>query len=110
VYHTEFPSARGKYQVGLGMSPRWNAKGDRLYINVADRIMEVEVSTAPSLSMSEPHALFSGQASGTHAGPGFQPSADGSRFLINRSTTAASNTAVTIVQNWIAEFSREAKK
>ena len=110
VYLTEFPSARGKWQVGAGQFPRWNGKGDRLYINVADRIMEVEVSTTPSLSISEPRALFSGQASGTNAYPGFQPSADGSRFLINRSTATASNTAVTIVQNWIAEFAREAKK
>jgi Tol biopolymer transport system component len=111
VYVTEFPSARGKWQVGAGMLPRWNGKGDRLYIDVADRIMEVEVATVPSVSISEPHSLFSGQSVGIAIpGIGFQPSPDGSRFLVNRSTVAASNTAITIVQNWFAEFAAGARK
>ncbi|HXG69413.1 MAG TPA: protein kinase [Gemmatimonadaceae bacterium] len=110
VYLTEFPSGRGKWQVGTGGLPRWNGKGDRLYIDVGDRLMEVEITTSPALSISEPRALFSAQTLGIRIPAGYQPSADGSRFLVNRSVTAASSTAVTIVQNWFAEFAVGAKR
>ncbi|MEO6212085.1 MAG: hypothetical protein ABIP65_00530 [Vicinamibacterales bacterium] len=51
-----------------------------------------------------------GQTSGIRIRDGYQPSADGSRFLVNRSVTAAASTAVTVVQNWFAEFAGAAKR
>jgi hypothetical protein len=74
-------------------------------MNVGDRVMEVEVTTSPALSISEPQPVFSGQTTAIAiAGVGFHVSPDGSRFLVNRSASVASDTAVTIVQHWFAEF------
>jgi hypothetical protein len=105
VYLTEFPSGRGKWQIGPGQMPRWSPKGDRLYYNVGDSLTTVDVTTTPALSLSEPHTVLPGAAGIIIPGYGFEPSADGSRFLVNRSATFGANTSVTIVQNWFAEFS-----
>jgi eukaryotic-like serine/threonine-protein kinase len=109
IYLTEFPSGRGKWQVGQGQWPRWSPKGDRLYYNVGDGITAVDISTTPALGISEPRTALPANAGIIIPGLGFEVSADGSRFLVNRSTSFGGAASVTIVQNWIAEFAGRGK-
>jgi len=107
VYLTRFPSGEGKWQVSAGLEPRWSNDGRRLYFVTGDRLMEVDVAMSPTVSISEPRALFSGREAGAvYTTAGAAPAPDGSRFLMSRSLTTAEGTAVTIIQNWFAEFAR----
>ena len=109
IYITEFPSGRGKWQVGPGQMPRWSPKGDRLYYNLGDGIAAVDVTTTPALTLSEPRTVLPATAGFQVTGLGFDLSSDGSRFLVNRLTGLGSAASVTVVQNWFAEFSGRGK-
>jgi Tol biopolymer transport system component len=109
IYLIEFPSGRGKWPIGQGQMPRWSAKGDRLYYNLAEGITAVDVTTTPALTLSQPYTVLPGGGGIIVPGFGFDVSADGSRFLVNRSSTLSGGASVTIAQNWFAEFAAHGK-
>jgi hypothetical protein len=109
IYITEFPSGRGKWQVGQGQMPRWSPKGDRLYFNLAGVLTAVDVSTTPGLTLSEPRTVLPRSSGIMLPAYGFDLSPDGSRFLVNRVAGPGSAAGVTVIQNWFAEFSAQVK-
>jgi hypothetical protein len=120
VYIKLFPSGEGKWQVSVhgGNWPRWNRKGDRLYYVEGTAIMEVEVTTRPSLTLSTPKKLFTHVASGVGKPYGwpdsFDVSGDGQKFVLVQQVAQERGKnrepAITVVENWFAEFKDKDKK
>jgi hypothetical protein len=105
-----FPGGEGKWQISFqgGGGPHWGRSGDRLYYSeTASRLMEVEVTTRPSLAFGTPRPVFSLEGA---AGPdllrGFDVAPDGKRFVMvqNAGGPGSGMTAITVVENWFAEF------
>ena len=95
-----------------GDEPVWAANGEIFYRRLSDyTMMAVEVATAPTLTVGDPQALFSGSLS-----PGGSPRAryavtdDGQRFLMNARWLVAGDAGqaegprVNIVLNWLQEL------
>ncbi len=114
IYIKPFPSGEGKWQVSLsrGMLPRWSRGGDRLYYESNNQLMEVEVITRPSLSLGTPRVVFTGEAAGVDLTAAFDVAPDGKRFVALREVTGHDSRppAITVVQNWFAEFRNTGKK
>ena len=115
VFLTRYPSCQGKWQVSTvgGQWPLWNAKSDRLYFAQGDDVVSVDVGGGASLTLGTPVKLFARFPLGTGGFgwvPGFAVSRDGTRFVTLRgSNRKGSETSVTLVQNWFAEHSKDAK-
>jgi len=95
VYIKLFPSGEGKWQVSSngGAGARWNRGGDKLYyLEPPTKIMEVDVAIRPSLT--------------------FDVTPDGKRLVAVREAASRENRppAITVVQNWFAEFRQREKK
>ena len=108
------PRMEGKWQVSFegGRFPRWNRRGDRLYyVNGLARLMEVEVTTSPTLRLSRSRRVFSGRelrallalwrydvTTGVKGAP--------SPFLAISQLTQESDSqpVIILVENWLAEF------
>jgi Tol biopolymer transport system component len=120
VYIKLFPSGEGKWQVSVhgGDWPHWNRKGDRLYYAETSSIMEVEVTARPTLSLSTPKKLFTHAFSGVTRAFGwpdpFDVSGDGQKFVLVQPVAQERNKvrdpAITVVENWFAEFKEKEKK
>ncbi|MCL4522999.1 MAG: hypothetical protein M1451_03675, partial [Acidobacteria bacterium] len=114
-----FPSGEGKWQVSVhgGNWPRWNRKGDRLYYAEGNTIMEVEVTAHPALRLSTPKKLFSHVFSGVSRPFGwpdsFDVAGDGQKFVLVQPVleqhSKTRDPAITVVENWFAEFKEKAK-
>jgi hypothetical protein len=105
VYLTRFPSGDGKWQVSAsgGYWPRWSEDGRRVYFTDADRaIVEVEIRTTPTVTLSVPQVLFERSA---RFATSFDLAPSGDRFLMLRNVGApGSPTGITLIENWAAEF------
>jgi serine/threonine-protein kinase len=113
VYLTRYPSCEGRWQVSTagGQFPHWSTRGDRLFFNQAEDIMEVEVSGTAAPLLGTPKRLFSRPALGQGTfglyAP-FEAAGDGSRFLFLRPAGQQGPVqGVTVVQNWIEEFAKK---
>lgn len=114
VYLTQFPSGAGKWQVSTtgGQWPNWNGSGSELFYVTGDKVMAVQVTTAPALDLGVPRELFSRQLIGTAMLfdwiDGYDVTADGQRFLVVQSADAEAASPVpagiTVVQSWLSEF------
>ena len=118
VYIERFPDGGDRQQVSFagGYWPHWSNSGKKLYYIEGrypeeDHLMEVEVLTEPSSSLSEPRKLFSVKQFFPDARfpVGFDVSDDGERFVIAQPVVADEDErpqerGITIVQNWFAEF------
>ena len=118
VYVTRFPSGQGKWQVSTdgGFWPRWSRAGDRLFYTEQDQaIVEVDIATRPALVLGVPRKLFTRRPSGVRLPfgwpDGFDVSADGKRFLVLQPAGEQRGpTAITLVENWFAEFRDKGRK
>jgi dipeptidyl aminopeptidase/acylaminoacyl peptidase len=109
VYLKAFPSGDGKWQVSLngGASPRWNKSGNRLFFFDSDqRLMEVDVTLQPALRLGTPRVLLTAPMG--IVGPGWDVAPDGQRFLFVHQipNPLAIGPAITVVENWFAEFKK----
>jgi Tol biopolymer transport system component len=114
VFIKRFPGGEGKWQVSVngGNWPHWSRSGQWLYYAEHNAIMEVPVSTRPSLRLGVPKKLFNRpplQLDLPFGWPGgFDLSADGKRFLLTRTADPTWRQArITVVENWFAEFDRQ---
>ena len=107
------PSGEGRWQVSSngGRAPRWSRRGDELFYAHDNDIMAVDVKTTPALLLGPPHKLFALEPSGAKSVwfgislEGFDLSQDARRFLTLRNIGGGeAGRAITIVQNWFAEF------
>jgi eukaryotic-like serine/threonine-protein kinase len=106
VYVQSFPLTNEKDQIstGGGTDPAWRGDGTELFYLSADRtLMAVPVrASATALEPSAAKALFAIPGSGVRRS--YEPSGDGSKFLIARPRDLASVDPITVVLNWHAGF------
>ncbi len=111
LYLKRFPGGEGKWQVsvGGGFWPRWGRKGDRLYYVRGDTVMEVEVALGAEPRLGTPRAVFTRKALGWPLvfgwPPGFDVSADGSRFVVAQAVNEKQDQGgIVVVENWFEQF------
>jgi eukaryotic-like serine/threonine-protein kinase len=98
-------SAQRQISVDGGFSPHWRADGRELYFISGRTMMAVDVKPGPDLTFSAPHELFREPALVTEfrGGITYQPSVDGSQFLVLLPVGGApAAPPLTVVTNWRA--------
>jgi hypothetical protein len=100
-------AAPGKKQVsvGGGIQAHWRRDGKELfYFTRSGSLMAVDVMVqGSSLQLGRPHELFAIPRN-SRAGAGYDVSADGTRFLVNRALDTQTPATITVVLNWTANF------
>jgi Tol biopolymer transport system component len=111
IYLKRFPQGDGRWQVtvGGGTWPKWSRQGDKIYYARGESVMEVDVTAGPEPHLGAPHELFTRKPLGWPLllgwAPGFDVSADGTRFVIVESQGAASSLGgIVIEENWTRAF------
>ena len=111
IYVQSFPPGTGKFQISTGAGgtqPRWRRDGKELFYIAADgKLMAVEVKTGHGFEPGVPKPLFDPRilSGGPNASFRYDVAADGKRFLVNSTYSAAENSApdpITVVLNWTA--------
>ena len=102
VYIDAFPEPRGKKRVSTagGRFPQWGAGGRELfYVSPDNKLMSVSLKPGTdTIEPYSPHELFT-LSMRSPAGPTYQPSRDGQRFLVLTSPEAALQ-PLTVIVNW----------
>jgi serine/threonine-protein kinase len=110
AYMQPYPGPGGKYQLSTegGTEPVWNPNGKELFYRSADKMMAVDITTQPSISVGKPRTLFKGPYMPTPATmPYYDVSPDGKRFLmIKPSEESTALTQIVVVENWFEELKR----
>jgi len=113
IYLKRFPQGDGRWQVtvGGGTWPKWGRRGDKLYYARGDTVMEVDVAAGPEPRLGAPRELFTRKPLGWPLlfgwPPGFDVSADETRFVIVESQgTASSLGGIVIEENWTRAFAK----
>ena len=100
VYVQTVPASGAKYQISTtgGGQPMWRRDGRELFYVSADRkLMAVPMAVGAGVTPGTPQALFDAEFSG------YEPSADGQRFLVNVPAGGQAVAApITVVLNWAA--------
>ena len=111
IYLKRFPSGEGKWQVSLGGGswPRWSPKGDRIYYARGDTLMEVDVRLEAEPRLGPPREIFTRKPLGRTLifgwAPGFDVSADGTRFVVVVPMGDEPRTdGIVVVENWLRDF------
>jgi Tol biopolymer transport system component len=100
VYVARFENSREKWRISSagGTSPRWRRDGKELFYLAADgKFMAVPVKSVDSFEPGVPFALFRMEALLQND---YDVTADGQRFLINRTITAAQALPFHVIVNW----------
>jgi hypothetical protein len=94
-----YPGPGGKWQVSTegGESPIWARDGRELFYRSGDKLMAVDVQTAPEFKTSAPHVLFESRFSGYAVAP------DG-RFLVVRPAQDTGPAQLQVVVGWFDEL------
>jgi serine/threonine-protein kinase len=111
IYVRPFPSGAGQWQVsvGGGSLARWSPRGDKLWFRAyGNQLMEVDVTSGPTFSVSEPRAVFKGDPISVDLTLGYAVVGNGDRFIAARRVPDpdGSTPSITVVQNWFAEFAK----
>ena len=104
VYITPFPGPGDRTQISIagGTQAVWNPSGKEIFFRLDDRMMAVQVTTAPALTLSSPVMLFEGRYA-YGAGitiPNFDVTLDGQRFVMVKPESGAGR--LNVVLNWFA--------
>ena len=106
VYLRPYPGPDRKKQVSTqgGTHPKWNRNGKELFYRVGNKMMVVDVSTSPDLTLSQPRVLFEQRYAFGSAStiPNYDVSPDGQRFVMVKDDSASGR--VNIVLNWFEEL------
>jgi dipeptidyl aminopeptidase/acylaminoacyl peptidase len=98
-------SAPRQISVEGGISPYWRADGRELYFVSDHKLMAVDVTPGPDLTFKTPHELFpeSSLITDDRGSITYQPSKDGTRFLMLLSVGGAPTAPpLTVITNWQA--------
>ena len=108
VYVRPYPGPDRKKQVSTqgGTHPKWNRNGKELFYRVGNKMMVVDVSTSPDLTLSQPRVLFEQRYAFGSAQtiPNYDVSPDGQRFIMVKDDSASGR--LNIVLNWFEELKR----
>jgi Tol biopolymer transport system component len=111
VYVQPYPGPGGKYPISTdgGTEPLWNHNGRELFFRNGNKMMAVDVTTAPDFSVGRPRLLFEGEYWANETPTqrsAYDVSPDGQRFLMVKPTEASSDTQINVVLNWFEELKR----
>jgi hypothetical protein len=84
IFLQQLADGKARWQVSTsgGVSPAWNASGDRIYYLSGDDLMEVDVRRAPSVTLSAPRKLFSLRERGLRAESHFDVDREGNFVMV----------------------------
>lgn len=105
VYLTDFPacSARHRISTNGGSTPRWRQDGKELfYLTLDGNLMSVSVSGGANCDLGKPRALFPANPRTLSAGPVYDVSRDGRRFVVIDGGSQRQESTVEVVLNWTA--------
>jgi len=108
VYVVPFPAGGGKYQISHdgGWDPRWSRSNQLFFLTLDDRLTEADITLAPnSLEVSAIRSLFQ-FSQPLFAGPLFDVTPDGARFLAVTSADSPDSRAITLLLNWPATLKK----
>ena len=111
VYVQPFPGPGEVRQLSTdgGTEPVWARHGRELFFRQGERMMVLDITTAPAFSASRPRVLFAGRFETGFLVPGaryYDVSADNKRFLMLRSEALAAPRQLRLVVNWFEELKR----
>jgi Tol biopolymer transport system component len=111
IYVQPYPGPGGKWQISTdgGTESAWNRNGRELFYRSGNKMMAVDVTTHPSLSVGKPRMLFEGRyAQPPFPATNYDVSPDGQRFLMLKPIEAAqaAPTQINVVLNWFEELKR----
>ena len=92
----------GPWEVASGGAggPVWDPRGERLYYVLGRDVMEVSVTTRPTLRAGVPRRLFEFDlAPGVASHPRFAVTPDGESFVMLQAQEPVP--AIVVVQNWL---------
>ena len=107
IYIRAFPGPDRKRPVSTegGTHPIWNRNGKELFYRNGNKMMVVDVSTRPDLTLSQPRLLFERQfAFQTTTIASHDVSPDGQRFVMVKD--ASDSGRLNVVLNWFDELTR----
>ena len=108
VYVQSVQAGSGKWQVSTdgGRDPRWSRDGKEIYFIASNnRLMAVDVTSVPTISLGSPHVLFRSVSwDPDRYGGNYDVSADRQRFYVRRTRGMAELPATTVVVNWMERF------
>jgi hypothetical protein len=102
------PGAKTRISSAGGVGPRWRRDGKEVFYFALDNtLMAVPIGLGPDVRRGAPRPLFApGPVFSVTAGalldPGYDVSADGQRFLINRMIEDGSRVPIRVSVNWPA--------
>jgi len=109
VYVQAFRGSGGRSQISAdgGIEPVWARSGRELFYRNGDKMMAVDVQTAPIFRAGAPHVLFVGQYARVVWGEAdYDVSLDGQRFLMIKGETQSPPTELHLIVNWFEELQR----
>ena len=105
VYVRPYPSLDRKWQISTdgGTQVLWNRNGRELFYRAGNKLIAVEISTTPQLTLSRPRLLFERRyAVGTVTFANYDVAPDGRRFLMVRDESGSGR--LNVVLNWASEL------
>ena len=108
LYVRMFPHGEGKWQISNdgARGPRWSPAGDRLYYQLANKLIAADIRPGDRFSAEGPRTVFDTDQAGIALEHGYAV-ASGGRFLVVKVTEGDPQRAgIAIVQNWFSEFQK----
>jgi eukaryotic-like serine/threonine-protein kinase len=109
VYVQSLSDDGGKWQISTegGLFPSWTRGGREIVFQGLDnRLLAVDIRLEPTFSAGMPHVLFDPRLRTGVPARMWDVSADGERFLVERSLVPVDVEPLTLVQNWVAALGK----
>ena len=111
IYVQPYPGPGGEWQISTegGTEPVWNPNGRELFYRSGDKMMAVDFTSQPGLSIGKPRMLFERPYLPTAATtPNYDVSLDGQRFLMLKAIEQEqAATQINVVVNWFEELKQK---
>jgi Tol biopolymer transport system component len=110
VYLQAFPALDRRWPISTqgGTQPLWNPSGKEIFYRSGDKMMAVDVTTTPHVTLSTPRVLFE-QRYAYGAGitmANYDVTQDGQRFIMVKDESGAAR--LNVILNWLSELRRVA--
>ena len=110
VFVQPFPGSGGRSQISIdgGTEPVWSRDGRELFFLSGDKMMAVQITTAPTFKAGTPRLLFEGRyVFGPNGVAAYDVAADGQRFLrVQPMHPDPPLNQIQVVLNWTEELKR----